>query len=432
MRALKSAPVVPEGLITYMRTDSTRIAEEAALAAQELIREKFGAAYALASPRYFKNKNKAQDAHEAIRPTSVLNTPGKVQPYLTQDQFKLYDLIWKRFVASQMAQALIDQKTISIQAGSYTFSVGGSTIKFQGFMALYSSDDVTEKKEKQILPEMSEKDLLAVKQITPTQHFTKPPPRFSEASLVKELEENGIGRPSTYASILSTIRDKGYVDLVKRYFIPNELGFIVNDLLVDSFPEILDVAFTANMENNLDSIENGTTKSIDVLNEFYTPFKKKLEHAQENMLSVKGVGIATDKICPLCGKPLNIKMGRNGHFIACTGYPDCTFSSNYTRDEKGRIQIHETKVDNTKVKDCEKCGKPMVKKEGRYGEFLACTGYPECKHTESIYGAAAGKETDIKCPEKGCTGTIVEKRSRRGKNILWLQPLPGLHLCLLG
>ena len=422
----------PEGLITYMRTDSTRIAQEAAVAAQELIREKFGPEYALTSPRYFKNKNKAQDAHEAIRPTSVLNTPGKVQPFLSQDQFKLYDLIWKRFMASQMAQALIDQKTISIQAGPYTFSVGGSTVKFQGFMALYNTDDTAEKKEKQLLPEMAQNDTLKVKEIIPAQHFTKPPPRFSEASLVKELEENGIGRPSTYASILSTIRDKGYVDLVKRYFIPNELGFIVNDLLVESFPEILDAQFTANMENKLDSIENGTTRALDVLNEFYTPFKEKLEYARENMLSVKGVGMSTDLKCPLCGKPLNIKMGKNGHFIACTGYPECTFSSNYTRDEKGNIEIHETKVDNTKVKDCEKCGKPMVKKEGRYGEFLACTGYPECKHTESVYGDQAGKETGITCPEKDCEGIIVEKRSRRGKIFYGCNRYPRLYLCLMG
>ena len=335
---------------------------------------------------------------------------------MTPDQFKLYDLIWKRFVASQMTQAQIDQKTITIQAGEYLFSVGGSTVRFKGFMALYGMEEGKGKQEKQILPEMDQGDRLAADEITPRQHFTKPPPRFSEASLVKELEENGIGRPSTYASILSTIRDKGYVDLVKRYFIPNELGFIVNDLLVESFPEILDVTFTARMETNLDSIENGTTRSTDLLNEFYAPFREKLEYAKEHMLSIKGVGIPTGLTCPLCGKPLNIKMGRNGHFIACTGYPDCTFSSNYTRDEKGHIEIHETKVDNTKVKDCEKCGKPMVKKEGRYGEFLACTGYPECKHTESVHGdQGGGSPIDAHCPEEGCDGTIVEKRSRRGK-----------------
>jgi len=405
----------PEGLITYMRTDSTRIASEAAHEALDHIRQNFGPDYALPAPRYFKNKNKAQDAHEAIRPTSVENHPDRIKAYLTEDQYKLYDLIWKRFVASQMAQALIDQKTISIKADRYTLSVGGSTIKFPGFMALYSVSDEKKDKEKQILPELEQGTELKKNKITPRQHFTKPPPRFTEASLVKELEENGIGRPSTYAAILSTIRDKGYVEFERRTFMPSELGFIVNDLLVDSFPEILDVTFTADMEQKLDNIENGTKKSLVVLKEFYTSFKEKLDLAQKNMLNVKGVGMATTLKCPQCGRPLNIKMGRNGHFIACTGYPDCLFSSNYTRDEKGNIEIKETKVDNTKVKDCIKCGRPMVKKEGRYGEFLACTGYPECRHTESINGAGPGKDINVKCPEKNCNGSILEKKSRRGK-----------------
>lgn len=405
----------PEGLITYMRTDSTRIAAEAANEALELIVNQFSPEYALDKPRFFKNKNKVQDAHEAIRPTSVYNTPDKVKSYLSPDQFKLYDLIWKRFVASQMTQALIDQKTISIKAGRYTFSVGGSTVKFQGFMLLYATAEDSKGKEKQVLPELEEGMHLDPRQIIPKQHFTKPPPRFSEASLVKELEEKGIGRPSTYATILTTIRDKGYVELVKRYFIPSELGFIVNDLLVSSFPEILDTTFTAGMENYLDDIENGTRKSLDILNDFYASFKEKLDDAKENMVSVKGVGIPTDLKCPLCEKQLNIKMGRNGHFIACTGYPECSFSSNYTRDERGAIEIQETKVDNTKVKDCEKCGLPMVKKEGRYGVFLACTGYPECKHTESVNGGGIGEDTGIRCPVEKCTGTIVEKKSRRGK-----------------
>ncbi len=423
----------PEGLITYMRTDSTRIAAEAATDAMALIRENFGSEYTLASPRFFKNKNKAQDAHEAIRPTSVYNTPEKVKPYLAKDQFRLYDLIWKRFVASQMAQALIDQNTILIKADEYTFSLGGTSVKFPGFMALYTvsdekngsngtgnsgngrSDRNTAQGQKQTLPELESGMQLEKKKIIPRQHFTKPPPRFSEASLVKELEEKGIGRPSTYATILSTIRDKGYVDLVKRYFIPNELGFIVNDLLVSSFPDILDTAFTAGMENYLDDIENGTKKALDVLNGFYSSFKVKLESAKKEMLSVKGVGIATGIKCPECGRQLNIKMGKNGHFIACTGYPECTFSSNYTRDEKGNIIISEVKTDNKKIKDCVKCGKPMVKKEGRYGEFLACTGYPECKYTESLNGGGQAKQTDIKCPVKECNGMIMEKRSRRGK-----------------
>ena len=279
----------PEGLITYMRTDSTRVADEAAQEALTHIRQAFGSEYALEEPRFFKNKNKAQDAHEAIRPTGVLNTPGSLKPFLNEDQFKLYELIWSRFVASQMTQAIIDQNTISINASTYTFTVGGTTIKFPGFMALYAITDEKLDKAKQKLPVIEQGMNLEKKTIIPKQHFTKPLPRFSEASLVKELEENGIGRPSTYASILSIIRDKGYVDLINRYFVPSELGFIVNDLLVNSFPEILDTTFTARMETDLDEIENGTKHSLDVLKAFYSTFKEKLDYAKENMLSVKGV-----------------------------------------------------------------------------------------------------------------------------------------------
>ncbi|MCA1792332.1 MAG: DNA topoisomerase I, partial [Desulfobacteraceae bacterium] len=248
----------PEGLITYMRTDSTRIAPEAAQEALELVVQDYGKEYALSQPRYFTNKNKVQDAHEAIRPTSVFNTPEKIKPHLSEDQFRLYDLIWKRFVASQMSQALIDQKAIMIKADNYLFSVSGSTVKFNGFMALYDIPETGSKTDIQSLPDVKEKERLTREKIIFAQHFTKPPPRFSEASLVKELEKNGIGRPSTYASIISVIQDKGYVELVKRYFTPSELGFIVNDLLVASFPELLDISFTAQMENNLDDVENGS------------------------------------------------------------------------------------------------------------------------------------------------------------------------------
>ncbi|MFO7753463.1 MAG: type I DNA topoisomerase [Desulfobacteraceae bacterium] len=415
----------PEGLITYMRTDSTRIAPDAANEALALVRETFGENYALSKPRFFKNKNKAQDAHEAIRPTSVYNTPDKIRHFLTPDQFKLYDLIWKRFVASQMAQALIDQKTVSIKADQkYILTVGGSTVAFPGFMSIYSTSDPNQDKNKQELPEFRQGETLEKLKVNPKQHFTKPPARFSEASLVKELEEKGIGRPSTYASILSTIREKGYVILDKRYFVPSELGFIVNDLLVSSFPDILDITFTADMENSLDSIENGEKNSVEVLNNFYLPFKEKLEKADEKMLNVKGVGITTNLKCPECGKQLNIKMGKNGHFIACTGYPDCTFSSNYTRDEKGHIEIVETKADDTKVKDCEKCGKPMVVKEGKYGAFLACTGYPECKYTESLNSNGKGEDTGMQCPRPDCTGNVVEKKSKRGKTFFGCNRFP--------
>jgi len=406
----------PEGLITYMRTDSTRIAPEAAQEALGLIRESFGDEYALDAPRFFKNKNKAQDAHEAIRPTSVHNTPEKLKSFLSPDQFKLYDLIWKRFVASQMAQALIDQKSILIDAtDKYLFSVSGSTTRFDGFMRLYATQEKTSEKDIQSLPPVEPKEQLTTRKINPDQHFTKPPPRFSEASLVKELEKNGIGRPSTYASIIAVIQDKGYVDLINRYFTPSELGFIVNDLLVSAFPTLLDISFTAQMETNLDDVEEGKLNEVDLLKAFYSDFKTTLDNATDNMVSVKGVGIETDIKCPLCGKPVNIKIGKNGHFLACTGYPECSFTSNYTRDEKGDIEIVEKVQDSEPVKDCPECGKPMVMKDGRFGLFIACTGYPECKHTESVAQENSSKDTGVPCPEKGCDGTIVEKRSKRGK-----------------
>ncbi len=406
----------PEGLITYMRTDSIRIAPEAAQEALEYIVNEHGKAYALDQPRIFKNKNKVQDAHEAIRPTSVFNTPKKLASFLSEDQLKLYDLIWKRFVASQMTQAQIDQKSIMIKATeNYTFSVSGSTVRFPGFMDLYATEEKTTDNDIQTLPVVEEGDVLETKKIIPAQHFTKPPPRFSEASLVKELEKNGIGRPSTYASILSVIRDKGYVDLEKRYFIPSELGFIVNDLLVESFPTLLDISFTAQMENNLDDVESGRLNEVELLTQFYHGFKKTLDDAAENMVSVKGVGVATGIACPLCQKDVNIKIGRNGHFLACTGYPDCSFTSNYLRDEKGNISIVEKFEDNTPVKDCPKCKEPMIQKEGRFGLFLACTGYPECKHTESVGQENSDTDTGVSCFEPGCEGTIVEKKSKRGK-----------------
>ncbi len=406
----------PEGLITYMRTDSTRIAPEAAQEALDLISNTYGPEYALDSPRFFKNKNKAQDAHEAIRPTSIHNIPENLKNHLTPDQFKLYDLIWKRFVASQMAQALIDQKSILISATEkYLFSVSGSTVRFDGFMRLYATQEKSSDKDIQSLPPVEAGDPLTTKKLNPDQHFTKPPPRFSEASLVKELEKNGIGRPSTYASIIAVIQDKGYVELINRYFVPSELGFIVNDLLVSAFPRLLDISFTAQMETNLDDVEQGKLNEIELLKVFYSDFKTTLDNAKDNMVSVKGVGIETDIKCPLCGKPVNIKIGRNGHFLACTGYPECSFTSNYTRDEKGNIQIVEKIQDSEPVKDCPECSKPMVMKEGRFGLFLACTGYPECKHTESVAQENSNKDTGVPCPEKGCTGTIVEKRSKRGK-----------------
>jgi DNA topoisomerase-1 len=366
---------------------------------------------------FFKNLKKAQDAHEAIRPTSVFNTPEKLTPYLSKDQMSLYRLIWQRFIASQMQQALINKNTISIKAGLYLFTASGSSVKFTGFMAVYMSvdEEIESEKEKINLPELSEGVELKVNNLDPKQHFTMPPPRFSEASLVKELEENGIGRPSTYASILSTIRGKGYVDFLKGYFKPSELGFIVNDLLVKSFPDIFEVDFTAKMEEDLDRIETSGTDSLDILTRFYGPFKKELDAAAESMLSIRGVGIPTDLSCPVCKKQLNIKVGKNGHYIACSGYPKCKYTRNYTRDEKGKVHPIELPEDEISDIVCEKCKKPMVLKQGKYGKFLACSGYPVCKNTKSINSNQPDKTTGVKCPEKGCTGEIVERRSKRGK-----------------
>jgi len=412
-------PGEPVGLITYMRTDSTRIAAEAAVEAQQLILDRFGQDYALNKPRFFKNKKKVQDAHEAIRPTSVLNTPENVKPHLSSEQYTLYRLIWQRFVASQMAQALINQLSLSIKAGAYVFMASGSTVKFPGFMALYMSvdDQVTSDSEqkKPKLPALSQGDILKLDKLDPKQHFTMPPPRFSEASLVKELEENGIGRPSTYASILSTIRGKGYVDLVKSYFRPSELGFIVNDLLVQNFPEVFDVEFTARMEENLDQVESQKINLQQVLSGFYKPFKKDLDSATEGMLSVKGVGMPTELNCPDCKEPLRIKVGKNGHFLACSGYPECTDSSDYTRDEKGMVHAVKPSEEEVTDKSCQKCGMPMVVKRGRYGDFLACSGYPECKNTQSLNSNGSGKPIGLSCPQKDCSGEVVERSSKRGK-----------------
>jgi DNA topoisomerase-1 len=412
-------PGEPVGLITYMRTDSTRIADVAASEARELILERFGRDYALERPRQFRNPKQSQDAHEAIRPTAAFNTPERVAPHLNKDQQALYQLIWQRFIASQMQEALIDQVSAAIAAGPYGFAASGSAVKFPGFMALYrleeEDNDVNGEKGKEQLPALAEGDRLGLQRLEPKQHFTQPPPRFSEASLVKELEENGIGRPSTYAAILSTIRDKGYVELLRGYFRPSELGLIVNDLLVMSFPDIFDVEFTARLEESLDQVESDQANSQELLTRFYRPFRKDLDAAAEKMVSIKGIGVATGLACPECGKTLHIKIGKNGHFLACSGYPECKYSSDYTRDEKGHIQAVAPPASEATDKVCEKCGKPMVLKRGRYGDFLACSGFPECKNTQSLSINGSAKRIGVKCPQPGCNGDILEKTSKRGK-----------------
>lgn len=398
------------GLITYMRTDSVRVAAEAQEEARALIRGEFGNDYLPQKPNVYKSKKSAQEAHEAIRPTSVIRTPASIKSYLAADQYKLYKLIWNRFIASQMHSALLEQTSIDISAvsrdkagaTSYIFRASGTVVQFPGFMKLYTESGDTESDEEGLLPSLAEGDVLKVSAITPKQHFTQPPPRFSEASLVKELEARGIGRPSTYASILSTIQDRKYTEKDEGRFKPTELGMLVSDLLVDRFSDVMDYNFTAKMEDNLDRIEEGGFKWFDIVMDFYRPFDKDLAEAMENLGKVRPVDIPTDQVCDKCGKPLIIKWGKHGRFIACTGYPECKNTRPLEQEGTGGqgAEAQET------AEKCEKCGSPMVLKSGRFGRFLACSRYPECKTTKAI-------STGIKCPDDG--GDIVERRTKKGK-----------------
>ncbi|GBE40747.1 DNA topoisomerase 1 [bacterium BMS3Bbin09] len=390
------------GLITYMRTDSVKIADEAQQEARVLITSEFGKDYLPSKPPVYKSKKSAQEAHEAIRPASALRIPEHIKDNLTRDQFRLYTLIWNRFVASQMENALLELTSIDIKpagAEKYLFRASGTVIKFPGFMKLYIESGDTDSKEEGFLPQLSEGDKLQTIGIMPKQHFTQPPPRFTEATLVKELEAKGIGRPSTYATILSTIVDRKYTEKVDRKFSPTELGEVVSDLLVERFSALMDYNFTANMEDNLDKIEEGGLKWIDIVKDFYGPFEKDLKEAMEVLGRVKPKDIPTDEICETCGKPMVIKWGMHGRFIACTGFPDCKTTRPLETEENGT----ETQVTDEK---CEKCGALMVLKTGKFGRFLACSKYPECKSTKAI-------SIGVKCPDDG--GDLVERRTKKGK-----------------
>jgi DNA topoisomerase-1 len=424
----------PVGLITYMRTDSVRLADEAISAVRTYIGERFGAAFLPAEPIVYKSAKQAQGAHEAIRPTSTRFDPDTVRRLMVEplaarvrageksidmqeklrdaeDQLKLYTLIWNRFVACQMAPAVYDQTAVDIVAGPATLRATGQIMKFAGFTQVYleaeSDDDDKQKSDEQdrLLPPLAEGDAIELIKILPEQHFTQPPARFSEASLVKELEEKGIGRPSTYASIMSTIQDRGYVEKRDGRFFPTELGSLVNDLLVSAFPDILNVDFTAQMEERLDRVEEGQDGMVEVLRGFYAPFKADLAHAEEHMRDVKREEIPTDLVCEKCGSPMVIKWGRNGQFLACTGYPECKNTKEFTRGYDGEIKVvAEEKTDEK----CDTCGSEMKVKRGRFGAFLACTRYPECTGTKPI-------SLGVTCPKPGCGGYLTEKRSRRGK-----------------
>jgi len=455
------------GLITYMRTDSTRVAESALGSARDYIRKNFGEPYLPGEPIHYKSKKGAQDAHEAIRPTAVERTPESIKKFLEPDEFKLYKLIWQRFVASQMNPAVYDQTTIEITADDYLFRATGSVEKFKGFLAVYEEgkDDKTpadleeDAELKARLPQVAKGERLTLEELLPEQHFTEPPPRYNEATLVKALEEKGIGRPSTYASILSVIQNRDYVEKVQGRFFPTELGMVVNDLLVKNFTDIFDVAYTARMEEELDEVEEGKMTWTAALEDFYGKFSSDLKRAERDMVDIKGEGIPTDVKCEKCGKPMVIRLGRNGQFLACTGYPDCDGTRDLTPELAAQYATGAPPAPEVPDQVCEKCGRPMATKRSRFGYFLGCTGYPECKNTRKIvmkegtatavaderleekcpvcgnhlvvkhgrYGVFTAcsnypeckyvkRETlGIPCPEKGCSGEIVVRKTKRGK-----------------
>ena len=403
-----------KGLITYMRTDSVNLATEALDVIRSEISKKFGKEFLPEKPNFYKNKTKgAQEAHEAIRPSYPDLSPDDVKKFLDPSELRLYTLIWKRAIASQMTPALMDTTSVDILAKEYLFRATGSVVKFAGFIKVYIEDidegeAISDEDKEGYLPELSEQEKLNLINLDPQQKFTQPPPRYTEASLVKELEKNEIGRPSTYAPTLSTIQDRGYVALVEKKFVPQEIGFIVNDVLVEHFPDIVDIGFTAHVEEEFDDIAEGKLEWHEMIKEFWDPFEKNLKEKEKEVKKEDIVGEEeiTDIKCPKCGKPLKIKFGRFGKFLACTGFPDCRHTQplNETKDEAAAVEKQNNGV-------CEKCGGEMVIKEGRFGKFLACSGYPNCKNVKSLNE----QKLDMKCPECGKGDVVVKFTKRRKK-----------------
>jgi DNA topoisomerase-1 len=393
-------------LITYMRTDSVRVSKEARTAAREWIAASLGKEYLPQKPRTFKTKKSVQDAHEAVRPVDVFLSPEEVKPFLSRDMLRLYTLIWRRFVASQMAAARFWDTTVTVQAGRTLWRAKGERLIFAGFLHVYTPQDA----QKEVaLPRMETGEKLGLLKLDKEQKFTQPPARYSEASLVRKLEEEGIGRPSTYAQIISTIRDRDYVRMDGRTFMPTELGYTVNDLLVAHFQKLMDIGFTARMENELDQVAEGEKDWVALLKDFSASFNPTLEKAEQEMAQVK-TGKDSGLVCEQCGRPMVIKFGRHGEFLACSGYPECTNTSDFTRDEHGEIQLVQSQPQELeKVGTCPKCSSDLVVKRSRSGSrFIACSNYPECRFTRP-YG------TGVPCPREGCDGELVEKSSKRGK-----------------
>ncbi|HEV7892121.1 MAG TPA: type I DNA topoisomerase [Pyrinomonadaceae bacterium] len=456
------------GLITYMRTDSTRVSETALAEARDFISTQYGPAYLPEKAIHYRSKKDAQDAHEAIRPTDVARTPESVARFLGKDELRLYRLIWQRFVASQMNPAVYDQTTIDIEAGRFMFRVTGSVLKFDGFLKVYEEgrDEKAEDDEEAArkLPLVAKGEELKLNAVTPEQHFTEPPPRYTEATLVKVLEEKGIGRPSTYAAIMTTIQDREYVERVESRFHPTALGMTVNDLLVEGgFDDLFNESYTARMEQELDEIEEGKLAWTAALGEFYEKFARDLKAFETYVKGRKQQAIPTDEICENCGSPMVIKLGRFGQFLACSNYPECRTTREVAKpasaDGDGAKAEGADGASESVEETCELCGKPLAMKRGRFGPFLGCTGYPECKNIRRVskktgevapapvpiegetcpvdgaqlvrrhgpYGEFIScanyptckyikrETTGVACPRPGCKGEIVVKKSKRGK-----------------
>ncbi len=446
----------PTGLITYMRTDSPRISQEATAEVRQLIQERFGGEYLPAAPNVYKTSKAAQEAHEAIRPTSAFRDPDSIRQYLDPDQYNLYKLIWNRFIASQMVPAILDVTRVESKPletkRAYQFRSSGTVVKFPGHQIVYlegvdkellaqktkQEEDVDDSTERQ-LPVLTEGERLRLVEqaeqtapgVTSKQHFTQPPPRYNEALLIKELEEKGIGRPSTYAAIISTIQERKYVEKIEGRFQPTETGRTVNDFLLKGFPDVVDVDFTSHLEAELDEVEEGNKPWVETVRDFYNPFTADLEKAKSIPGPKDTVEPPTNIPCEKCGRMMEIKWGRNGKFLACPGYkddPPCKNTQNFEKLPDGTIKV-VPKQEITTDQVCDKCGSPMVVKIGRFGKFIACSAYPQCKTTKPL---ALG----VKCPQPGCGGDLVQKRTRKGRSFfacsqypkceyaLWDRPVP--------
>jgi len=398
------------GLISYMRTDSVNLAQEAIEEIRSYIEQKYGQDHLPDEPRSYKTKAKnAQEAHEAIRPTSALITPGSIKTKLSADQFKLYDLIWKRTISCQMIHATVDTVSLDLDAKKGIFRATGSTITNPGFMSVYMEGQDDAKKdddEGRILPPLAKGEKVTLQKIRPEQHFTEPPPRYSEASLVKSLEEHGIGRPSTYASIISTLQNREYVEIVKKRFHPTDVGRVVNKFLTEHFTQYVDFDFTAKLEDELDAISRGEKEWIPLMRDFWEPFTSLIKNKNETVDRKDVTQEALDEKCPKCESQLSIRLGRRGRFIGCTNYPECDYTRNLgdDKDASNEPEIVEGRV-------CPECDSALVIKQGKYGKFIGCSGYPECKHIEPL---EKPEDTGVQCPD--CKkGNILKRKSRYGK-----------------